>query len=76
MVTLRHLLRENGITPGKWADGPTREAAIRSHVVRAELVEPVRLDTLYRRDRLWLVWRLYFQSVLRYLAVRPRNAES
>jgi hypothetical protein len=36
----------------------------RSHDIRQK-TEPVRLDTLYRYDRLWLVWWRYFVDVLR-----------
>ncbi|MFB6161978.1 MAG: hypothetical protein ABEJ86_00850 [Halococcoides sp.] len=64
VVLLRRLLRENGITPGTWPADRTRETVIRSHRVRAE-IDNVRLDTLYRRDRLFLVWLLYFKCVLR-----------
>lgn len=64
IATLRKILRDNGITPGAWPPDITREVALRSHDVRRE-IDNVRLDTLYRHDRLFLVWVLYFKTVLR-----------
>lgn len=64
IALLRTLLRDNGVTPGKWPVETTRRTSIRSHKVRGE-IENVRLDTLYRKDRLFLVWLLYFKEVLR-----------
>lgn len=64
IVTLRKLLRDNGITPGRWSPRITREVSLRSHDVRRE-IDNVELDTLYRHDRLFLVWLLYFKTVLR-----------
>lgn len=62
IALLRDLLWANGVKPGKWS--PERTARDESHEVRAE-IEPVRLDTLYRRDGLFLVWWRYFFDVLR-----------
>lgn len=64
LALLRKLLRDNGITPGKWPLYDSRQTVIRSHEVRQE-IEDVRLNTLYNRDRLFLVWLLYFKRVLR-----------
>lgn len=63
IATLRRLLRENGIPPGDWPARLSEQTVLHSHRVRRE-VDAVRLDTLYRRDRLWLVWLLYFNTVL------------
>lgn len=64
LATLRELLRTNGITPGKWPASISTQTVIHSHQVRAR-IEPVRLDTLYRKDRLFLLWLLYFKTVLK-----------
>lgn len=64
LALLRTLLHENDIPPGRWPADVSRLAVLRSHVVRRE-VETVRLDTLYRHDRLFLVWILYFKTVLK-----------
>lgn len=64
LALLRTLLHENGIVPGRWPVDVSRQAVLRSHIVRREM-EPIRLDTLYRHDRLFLVWILYFKIVLR-----------
>ena len=64
IALLRDLLWSNGIKPGKWPADRTREVRDRSHDIRQK-IEPVRLDTLYRYDRLWLVWWRYFVDVLR-----------
>lgn len=64
LALLRDLLRENGIPPGKWPTEISRQTVLRSHRVRKE-IPSVRLDTLYRHDRLFLVWLLYFKAVLR-----------
>lgn len=64
ILLLRELLRENGIVPGRWPADITRATSIRSHEVRAEIPN-IRLDNLYERDRLFLVWLLYFKIVLR-----------
>lgn len=67
IATLRTLLRQNGIAPGRWPTHLSKEATIRSHTVREE-IENICLDTLYRRDRMFLVWVLYFKQVLRLSA--------
>ncbi|WP_181686807.1 hypothetical protein [Halorhabdus salina] len=64
IATLRKLLQDNGIPPGQWPPRLTRDVVLRSHAIRRE-IENVRLDTLYRHDRLFLVWLLYFKTVLR-----------
>lgn len=64
LALLRELLRENDISPGEWPLDISEETVLHSHNVRAE-IEPVRLDTLYRQDRLFLIWLLYFKTVLR-----------
>lgn len=64
LALLRELLRENGLPPGKWPAGISERTVLHSHNVRAE-IDPVELDTLYRKDRLFLIWLLYFKTVLR-----------
>lgn len=64
LATLRELLRANGISPGKWPAEVSIQTVIHSHKVRAQ-IDPIRLDTLYRQDRLFLIWLLYFKMVLR-----------
>lgn len=64
LALLRELLRENDIPPGKWPPEMSKQTVLYSHRVRAE-IEPVRLDTLYRQDRLFLLWVLYFKTVLK-----------
>lgn len=61
VALLRKLLRNNGIRYTGW--DPERVRAVRddSHRVRRE-TEPVRLDMLYRRDRLYEVWRRFFEK--------------
>jgi len=61
VALLRKLLRDNGIRYTGW--DPERVRAVRdeSHRVRRE-IEPVRLNTLYRRDRLYEVWRRFFEE--------------
>lgn len=63
IALLRKLLRDNGIVPGSWS--PARTAVVRdeSHEVRRKL-PPIRLDTLYKRDELYLVWWRYFVDVI------------
>jgi len=63
IALLRRLLRVNGIGAGAWPADRTAEAREASHRIRAS-IEPVRLDTLYRRDDLYRVWRQYFERVL------------
>lgn len=64
IAILRELLRDNGIPPGRWPLDISTKTVIRSHNVRRN-TEPVELDTLYRRDKLFLVWVLYFKMVLK-----------
>ncbi|MCX2818148.1 hypothetical protein EGH25_02110 [Haladaptatus sp. F3-133] len=65
MALLRKLLRDNSIELAPLPPQRAREASLRSHEVRNK-IEPVRLDTLYRKDRLFLVWRLYFEPAILY----------
>ena len=64
IALLRHLLRENGIEPGKWPVERTKRVREESHEVRAAL-PPIRMDTLYERDELFELWRAYFSDVLK-----------
>lgn len=64
LALLRKLLHDNGITPGRWPVDISERAVIHSHRIRGE-IENVRLDTLYKRDRLFLIWILYFKTVLK-----------
>lgn len=63
LATLRKLLQDNGIHPGNWPTKISEQAVLHSHRVRRQ-IENVRLDTLYRHDRLFLVWLIYFNIVL------------
>ena len=63
LATLRNVLHSNDIVPGRWPPHVSEQTVLHSHVVRNE-IEPVRLDTLYQHDRLFLVWVLYFKRVL------------
>lgn len=63
VALLRTLLRENQIAYTRWSVGRLREARKESHTVRAE-IEPVRLDTLWRRDQLYDVWLRFFEDEL------------
>ena len=63
MALLRKLLRDNGIDPGDWSPDRTRTVRDESHEVRRE-VPPIHLDTLYTRDKLYLLWWRYFVDVL------------
>lgn len=65
IALLRELLVMNNIKPGTWPAERTKEVRQRSHDVR-KMIEPVRLDTLYERDWLWIVWWRYFLDVLRH----------
>jgi len=65
MALLRKLLRENSIELAPLSPERTRETSIWSHDVRRN-TEPVHLDTLYRKDKLFLVWRLYFEPAILY----------
>jgi hypothetical protein len=62
--TLRELLQYNDIYHVSFPPRTLEEATKRSHVVRRE-IDPVELDTLYRRDKLWLVWLLFFKMTAR-----------
>ncbi|MDG5778941.1 hypothetical protein VB773_01390 [Haloarculaceae archaeon H-GB2-1] len=64
LATLRTLLRSNDIPVGRWPLDLSKKTVLWSHEVRKE-IETVRLDTLYRHDWLFLVWVLYFKTVLR-----------
>lgn len=63
IALLRRLLRQNGIETGSWPSDLTRHVRDESHRVRAA-IEPVHLDTLYRKDALFALWRAYFETVL------------
>lgn len=65
MALLRELLHDNSIELAPLPSQRAREASLGSHEVRNQ-IEPVRLDTLYRKDRLFLVWRLYFEPAILY----------
>lgn len=64
MALLRKLLRDNGIPHDNWSRELTLRTTVQSHEVRGE-IEKITQQTLYRRDRLFLVWLLYFKNVLR-----------
>jgi prophage maintenance system killer protein len=59
--TLRELLRYNGITHISFPAQELEKATKRSHTVRKEITN-VELDTLYRKDKLWLLWVLFFKN--------------
>lgn len=63
LATLRKLLRENSIPLGEWPASISKQVVLHSHRVRSE-IDNVHLNTLYRHDRLFLVWLLYFNVVL------------
>lgn len=63
MFVLRRLLRANEIELGNWPEQRVAEASRESHRVRYE-IESVRVDSLYRRDELFEVWRRFFEEVL------------
>lgn len=67
LATLRKVLQDNDIVPGKWPLHVSKQTVLYSHTVRKQ-IDPVRLNTLYRQDRLFLVWVLYFKRVLRNVA--------
>jgi prophage maintenance system killer protein len=62
--TLREILQYNDIYHISFPPRSLEKATKRSHVVRGE-IDPVELDTLYRRDELWLVWLLFFKTTAR-----------
>jgi prophage maintenance system killer protein len=63
MGLLRRLLAENHIETGSWEAGFTNYAVRCSHEIRRE-IDPVALDTLYRRDWMFNIWKDYFEVVL------------
>ncbi|MDQ2053230.1 hypothetical protein [Halobellus sp. H-GB7] len=62
IATLRRLMRHNDIYPPAWPVDRLRTARKESHTIRGE-VDPIRLDTLYRRDRLHDRWYEFFTAV-------------
>lgn len=62
IATLRRLMRHNDIYPPAWPSDRLRNVRQDSHRIRSE-VGPVRLDTLYRRDRLHDRWYTFFTTV-------------
>ncbi|WP_081927456.1 hypothetical protein [Halobellus rufus] len=62
IATLRRLMRHNGIDPPAWPADQLRIVREDSHTIRHE-IESVRLDTLYRRDRLHDRWYAFFTDV-------------
>ena len=63
VALLRRLLDENGIGYERWSRDRLRTARDESHSVRRE-IDTVRLDTLYRKDRLYDVWLDFFDEEL------------
>jgi len=63
IVTLRKLLRDNGIDPGEWPTDRVKRVRAESHDVRRE-IPPIRLDGLYEEDKLYRVWLQFFREVL------------
>jgi prophage maintenance system killer protein len=63
VALLRRLLGQNGIEYEPWSPARLLVARKESHTVRGR-IEPVRLDTLYRRDRLYDVWSAFFTDEL------------
>lgn len=61
VALLRKLLRDNGIEYTGWDPERVRHTRNESHRVRKE-IDPVELDTLCRRDRLYEVWRQFFEE--------------
>lgn len=62
VVSLRRLMRHNEIYPPEWPSNQLREVRQDSHEIRRE-IEPVRLDSLYRCDRLYDRWYEFYSSV-------------
>ena len=62
IATLRRLMRRNDIYPPAWPSDRLRNVRQDSHRIRSE-VGPVRLNTLYRRDRLHDRWYTFFTTV-------------
>lgn len=65
MSLLRKLLRDNGMEMATGSPKRARDVSIRSHEVRKEL-DPITLDNLYEKDKLFLVWRVYFEGKIIY----------
>jgi len=63
IALLRQLLMRNDMIPNDWSIERTRAARDESHAVRKQ-IPPIRLDTLYKPTRLYLVWWRYFVDVL------------
>lgn len=63
VALLRKLLAENDINYRPWSVKRLEEVRDESHAVR-RAIEPVRLDTLYRRDALYDVWLNFFADEL------------
>jgi len=60
VALLRKLLKDNNLAYNGFGDtAAVEKVREESHRVRGE-IEPVRLDTLYRRDALYEVWREFF----------------
>ena len=63
IALLRKLLADNSIDLDPWPTERVREARNESHAVRQQ-IPPVRLDTLYRKDKVYRVWYRFFTDVL------------
>lgn len=63
IALLRKLLRDNGVDPGEWSTERVEQARDESHEIRKE-IPPIRLDTLYKKDKLYDVWYQFFTDVL------------
>ena len=66
VALLRKLLDANDIEYRPWSINRLQEARANSHRVRRE-TEPIRLDTLYRRDELYDLWLVFFEDELEVL---------
>jgi hypothetical protein len=63
VALLRRLLRQNNISYQEWSLSRLAAAREESHRVRGE-IDPIRMDTLYQRDRLYDVWLEFFEDEL------------
>lgn len=63
MVLLRKLLQHNNVDIGTWPTDRVAKVRDESHEIRQE-IQPVRLDTLYKKDELYDVWLQFFTDVL------------
>lgn len=63
VATLRNLLAANGIEYHSWSVSHLEKSRDRSHEVRKDIAD-VRMDSLYRRDRLFEVWYEFFEEEL------------